>query len=399
MHNLEGSILIVDDTPIIRKTLSFALEKAGHLVTEATDGADALSQLFAQSFDLILLDVEMPRMNGYQVLQKLKTDPHFAHIPVIVISANEDLESAVRCIKLGAVDYLNKPFNPTLLHARVQSCLEKKRLRDNELTQKKELENLYSALKQAHDAKDDFVAMVAHELRNPINGLMAAYEILNRLNAKASNQLPVLTSMYFALDSMKVLVEDLNDISQIESGNISLEFGEVAVPAIIARVVSSLQHKLDLKLHALDVNIIEGVQPIYGDRFRITQILTNLVSNAIKYTPDGGQISISVEPYQHDMNHLHIAVKDSGIGMDPSSINKIFDKYYRVKSDDTVTEEGIGLGMFITKSLVQKHNGHIWIQSEPHKGTAVHFTIPLAPSDEWSIPSKNDTFSPDFALT
>lgn len=398
MSNLTGSILIVDDTPIVRKTLNFALTKAGHDVTEATDGMDAIAHLWAQSFDLILLDVEMPRMNGYQVLQKLKSDVHFANIPVIVISANEELESAVRCIELGAVDYLNKPFNATLLHARVQSSLEKKRLHDKEMAQQKELEELYEALKQADAAKDEFVAMVAHELRNPIFGLMAGYEILNRLNDDESRQKPVLNSMFYALDSMKRLVEDLNDISQIEAGNIALEFSDVSMPTIMERVVSSLQHKISMKKHEVDINIPEGIEPVFGDRFRLTQILTNLTSNAVKYTPENGRISITAQPYELDSSYLHITVKDNGIGMDQAALDKVFDKYYRVENDHTAKEDGIGLGMFITKTLIQKHNGSIWVQSEAKKGTAVHFTIPFVQQTEWSIPSNNDTFSPDLIL-
>ncbi len=396
MQQLIGSILIVDDTTIVRKTLSFALKKAGHEVTEASNGSEALALLYNQEVDLIFLDIHMPVMDGFEVLQALKQDPHFSNIPVIVLSANEEIEYAVRCIELGAIDYINKPFNATLLNARVQSTLEKKRLRDKEIAHQKELEKLYIELKKMDKAKDDFVAMVAHELRNPIHGMMAAHEILSRLYSEEKSS-GVFNSMYFALDNLQTLVEDLNDISQIESGSINLEFSKVSIPPLLDRVVSSLEHKIGIKNHQLTINMPESIRPIFGDRFRIGQIFTNLISNAIKYTPENGHIHIEIAPFQHDSEQIQVTIRDNGIGIDKSALKNIFDKYYRVH-DDTLSAEGIGLGMFITKTLIQKHNGQVWIESQPKKGTAVHFTLHLAANDEWSISQNNDTFSPNLAL-
>lgn len=399
MSTLTGSILIADDTRTVRRILRLALEKSGHTVTEAKDGLEALEQLRDQSFDLIFLDVEMPRMNGFEVLKKLKSHDISFNIPVIVISANDELESAVRCIELGAVDYLTKPFNATLLRARVQSCLEKKRLHDREVSRQKEIENLYHQLKKADEAKDEFVAMVAHELRNPINGLMAGHQILERLNDEASPQKKVLSSMFFALDSLQLLVADLNDVSQIENGNISLSFGKIDIEHIIDRVISSLQHKIDVNQHTLEIDIAESLGEVWGDQFRITQILTNLVSNAVKYTPKEGQITMKARPFTSHPAFLHITVEDSGVGMSQTAVEKIFDKYYRVMNDKTAHIEGIGLGMFITKTLIEKHHGDIWIKSQPGKGTAVHFTLPFASHSEWANPLKDDTFSPNFVIS
>lgn len=399
MSNLTGSILIVDDTNTVRRILRFALEKAGHQVTEAVDGIDALSKINKLSFDLILLDMQMPRMDGFEVLQTLKSDETSLNLPVIVISANDELESAVRCIELGAVDYLTKPFNSTLLHARVQSSLEKKRLHDKEVAQQKELESLYIELKEADQAKDEFVAMVAHELRNPINGLMAGHKILERLNNEAAPQKQVLSSMFFAIDSLHLLVADLNDVSQIESGNVSMTFAEVEIDGIIDRVVSSLQHKIDAKQHELSVEVDEHLGLICGDSFRITQILTNLLSNAIKYTPEQGQLSLVAKTDATNPRFLSLTVEDSGVGMSQKALDRVFEKYYRVKDDKTINEEGIGLGMFITKTLIEKHGGSIHIESELNQGTAVHITLPYSEQKEWANPLKNDTFSPDFAIS
>lgn len=397
MQSNTGSILVVDDTITIRKSLAFALKKAGHQVSEASNGAEALAKIKAHSFDLVLLDVEMPHLNGYEVLQQLKQDDTLTHLPVIVISANEQQASAVRCIELGAVDYLNKPFNPTLLHARVQSSLEKKILHDKELAQQKEVEQLYQALKQADEAKDEFVAMVAHELRNPINGLMAAYELIRRFNEKDEKQKPVIQSMFYALDSLRLLIEDLNHISQIEAGNINLDFEPVDMHEILDRVISSLEHKSEQKNHLLELEITEELNAVWADKFRLTQILTNLLSNAVKYTPENGRITIKASNFGQDSNFLHMTLKDNGVGMDQDALDQVFDKYYRV-AHTSKKIEGIGLGMFITKALVEAHGGKIWIESQPGEGTAVHFTVPFKSQDEWSQPQNDDTFSPNFSI-
>lgn len=392
MHSLKGTILIVDDSKIVRRTLRYGLEINGHAVDEAANGVDAFTMLRRKDYDLIFLDIEMPQMNGFQVLKALQKDTQLKHIPVIVISANDDMSSTVRCIELGAIDYLNKPFNATLLNARVISCLEKKKLRDNEIAQQKELENLYHALKKADAAKDEFVAMVAHELRNPITGLFAAHQILQRLNQDIT-QNSVLERMYQSLESLRLLINDLNDISRIENDNLRLEFGRVFIPTVIDRVIDSLKHKVEQKMHTLTLQLTDSDVAVYGDEFRIVQILTNLVSNSVKYTQDNGRITISVRRYKEDCNQLHITVRDNGIGMEQSAADHIFDKYYRDENDDTRKVEGIGLGMFITKNLVEKHGGSIWIQTARREGTAVHFTLPLVRNEEWANDLDNDTFS------
>lgn len=390
---LKGKVLIVDDSAVVRKTLRYGLEIHGHHVAEANNGVEAFTKLWLDEYDLIFLDVEMPQMNGYEVLQKLQLDPNLAHIPVIVISGNEDIKSTVRCIELGAVDYLNKPFNSTLLNARVKSSLAQKKLRDRELKQRQELEHLYLALKQADEAKDEFVAMVAHDLRNPINGLLAGHQILTRLNDD-EKQLAVLDNMEISLDSLRMLVNDLNDVSRIENHNIGLEYSEVDLGKLIGRVIGSLRHKSDQKAQTIAFDMAEKLPFVYGDQFRMMQILTNLVSNAVKYTQENGRIHITAHPYALDPAMVHVTVEDNGIGMEQAAADHIFDKYYRAENDDTKKEDGIGLGMFITKNLIQTHGGNIWIKSERHRGTIVHFTLPLVQEDEWANRTNNDTFSP-----
>lgn len=395
MHNLKGTILIVDDSKIVRRTLRYGLEINGHTVDEASNGVDAFTKLWQNNFDLIFLDIEMPQMNGFQVLQKLQKDEHLKHIPVIVISANDDMSSTVRCIELGAIDYLNKPFNATLLNARVNSCLEKKKLHDREISRQNELEGLYNALKKADAEKDEFVAMVAHELRNPITGLFAAHQILKRLN-QDEKQESVLDTMYQSLDSLRVLTSDLNDISRIENNNLRLEFGQVAIQPLVDRVINSLKHRIEKKEQTLTVNIPDKDIVVIGDQFRILQVFTNLVSNAVKYTQDNGRIHINIRPYRDDPSQLHVTIEDNGIGMDQTTAEHIFEKYYRAENDDTKKVEGIGLGMFITKNLIEKHGGTIWLKSARHHGTAVHFTLPFTANQEWANLADNDTFSPDF---
>jgi signal transduction histidine kinase len=183
---------------------------------------------------------------------------------------------------------------------------------------------------------------------------------------------------------MSTLVSDLNDNSKIEAGRLRLDYKATDVPALIDEVVRSIKRQVEDKKQTLEVVSSENLSPMWSDRIRVSQVLTNLVSNAYKYTPEGGLIQIGAEETVNQWNPegaarvIHLWVKDSGIGMSPEDQQKIFQKFFR--SDDPKAREapGTGLGLNITKSLVEMQGGRIWFESEFRKGTAFHFTIPVA---------------------
>ncbi|MCP5099404.1 MAG: hybrid sensor histidine kinase/response regulator [Chloroflexi bacterium] len=391
MDQISGSILVVDDNVVIRQILRAALEKDGHVIKTVTSGREALRQLNHKPYDLVLLDVVMPDIDGIELLEIMQHDKTLSLIPVIIISGDDQMESTIRCIELGAIDYLGKPINMILLKARVQVCLQKKRFQDQAILYQQELEKMYGTLQKANEMKSDFVAFVAHELRSPLSSLWAYKDLLPRFGQLSPKQESLLQNMNHSLERMRLLVTDLDDISRIEQGNLTLNFSSVHVHKIIHAVVADEKHHIVKKAQIVTINVPEGLPFVYADQDRLVQILINLVNNAVKYTPISGQIHITAVPSPQDPSFVQIAIKDSGIGIPESEQEKIFEKYFRVESSMTEEIPGSGLGLNIVHSLIEKHGGSIWVESKARQGSTFFFTLPFANETNWSQSLVNDT--------
>ncbi|GJM40992.1 MAG: hybrid sensor histidine kinase/response regulator [Ardenticatenaceae bacterium] len=380
MQNLTGSILVVDDNAVIRQIMKMSLEQNGHHVTMACDGREALELMQAHFFDLVLLDIMMPHISGFEVLENMAQVPDLAKIPVIVVSADSHLDSAIRCIQLGAEDYLVKPPNQTLLRTRVATSLRKKFLHDQEQAHQAEMERMYEAVKEANLAKTEFIAMAAHELRNPIAQISTTNHLLNRVGSLNEAQEELLEKVNFSLNRMQALIVDLDDISRLGAGNIRLELEALDLGRLIGKIAESFSQDLSAHRHNLSLNIPEEMPFIYADRQRMIQIMTNLLGNAIKYTPDGGTIEIKAVSLP-EQGCVHVSVKDSGLGIHPDEQKEVFSKFFRSEDDKVRARPGTGLGLYITKSLVEKQNGRIWFESEYGKGTQFHLMLKEASTE------------------
>lgn len=378
MEGLTGSILIVDDNVVIQQIMKLALEQNGHHVTLASDGQEAIELMHAHFFDLILLDILMPKMTGFQVLEFMAKEPALAAIPVIVVSADSQIDSAIRCIQLGAEDYLVKPPNQTLLRTRVNTSLRKKFLHDQQQAHQAEMERMYEAVKAANAAKTEFIAMAAHELRNPIAQIATTNHLLSRVGALNDPQLQLLEKINFSLERMQALIVDLDDISRLEADNIRLALKQLDLGQLILKIAESMEHDLREHKHTLNIKIAEDLPLTWADRVRMIQVLTNLLSNAIKYTPDDGEIVITAV-YEKQHQAVHVTIQDTGLGIQADEQQRIFSKFFRSEDSDVRDRPGTGLGLYITKSLIEKQNGRIWFDSKYGEGTAFHFTLPIAP--------------------
>ncbi|MEJ5225408.1 MAG: GAF domain-containing protein, partial [Anaerolineales bacterium] len=245
---------------------------------------------------------------------------------------------------------------------------------------------LYAEVQAASVAKSDFVSFVAHELKNPMTSIKGYTELLSAgavgpINDMQSNFLSTIRSN---VERMSTLVSDLNDNAKIEAGRLRLEFKSTNVADIVDDVVRSTKRQIEDKKQTIHVEISPDLPNIWADRIRVAQVLTNLVSNAHKYTPEGGEIIVSAEKAanrwdpQGPPEVVHIWVKDNGIGISPEDQKKIFQRFFR--SDDQKAREspGTGLGLNITKSLVEMQGGKIWFESEFRKGTTFHITVPVS---------------------
>jgi signal transduction histidine kinase len=245
---------------------------------------------------------------------------------------------------------------------------------------------LFGEVQRANTAKSDFVSFVAHELKNPMTSIKGYTELIaggavGQINEMQTNFLHTIRSN---VERMSTLVSDLNDNSKIEAGRLRLEYKATNAPDLVDEVSRSLKRQIEDKKQTLETALPEKISLMWADRIRVSQVLVNLVSNAYKYTPEGGAIQIGVE---ETTNHwdpegavrvVHFWVKDNGIGMTIEDQQKMFQKFFR--SDDPKAREapGTGLGLNITKSLVEMQGGKIWFESEYRKGTIFHFTIPVA---------------------
>jgi DNA-binding response OmpR family regulator len=223
-----GLLLVVDDDANNRDVLSRRLERQGHQIVAAANGKDALALLAGQGFDLVLLDLMMPEMDGFEVLRQIKADPALSETPVVMISALSEIESVARCIEMGAEDYLPKPFNPTLLRARVDASLRVSRARTREARLNSELKANYEKLRQAEGMRDDLTHMIVHDLRTPLTSLITGLQTLEMLGDNLStDQNEMLAIALNGGQTLLGMVNDLLDISKLEDGSLKLEYGTV----------------------------------------------------------------------------------------------------------------------------------------------------------------------------
>ena len=359
---LKGTILIVEDNEANRGLLATLLQRSGHTVIMAENGVEALKLMREQNPDVVLLDIMMPKMDGYQVLDNMKQDPELRDMPVLVISAVDDMDSVVKCIELGADDYLYKPIKRILLTARVEACLAKKHWRQRELERLTELNRL----------KDQFVRTVSHEMKNPIMLIMGFVEILSEMTAEEiAESREYLERIGHHTQQMQNLIEDLLDLSKLETGPV-LSFAEASLVEMLNESVDAFKLVAERKNIQIECKAIIQDIVLHVDVDRIRRVLENLLSNAMKYTNENGKVIITTEITD---NEVVICITDTGSGIPEEDIAQIFDQFYRVDRHREI--EGTGLGLAIVKAIVEQHKGKIWVESVLDEGSNFYVCLPL----------------------
>jgi signal transduction histidine kinase len=371
-----GSILIVDDNDVNRDMLLRRLQRQGYVVEAAPDGAEALRMLDERAFDLVLLDILMPEIDGYQVLERLKANPDLRHIPVIMISALHEMDSVIRCIEIGAEDYLPKPFNPVLLKARVGACLEKKRLRDRERQLFAQVQENYQRLQQLEALRDSLTHMVIHDLRTPLTSLTFGLQLIERAGTLNDTQRQCLHMAMTGGQNLLTMINDLLDISKMEAGSLQLELTTLTAEGLIAAASQSVRELILVENQTLDTEIDADISPFLGDEDKLRRTLINLLSNAQKFTPRGGSIIIGVR-LTFDKDALLFSVADTGEGIPRDSFDKIFEKFGQAETRRGGRKMSTGLGLTFCRMAVEAHGGKIWVESELGKGSKFFFTVPL----------------------
>jgi two-component system, sensor histidine kinase and response regulator len=370
---LTGRILVVDDTELNCDLLAQRLHRQGHSVDVAGNGRLALEKLAVEAFDVVLLDIMMPEMDGLQVLQFMKNDPQLRHIPVIMISALDELDSVIRCIEMGAEDYLHKPFRPVLLRARIDACLEKKQLRDQERALFAQLQENFARLQELESLRDSLTHMVVHDLRTPLTSLIAGLQSMEAFGELNESQRECLHISESGGQTLLRMINDLLDISKMEAGELQLERSEIQAAELTGEVLLQVKNLVAEREQHLEVAVAPGVAAFCGDREKLIRVLVNLVGNAGKFTPSGGKITVAA---RMENDAVLFSVSDTGEGIPEEAFERIFEKFGQVAGRKSGRRMSTGLGLTFCKMVVEAHGGRIWVESEVGKGSTFSFSIP-----------------------
>lgn len=365
------SILVVDDMATNRMLVRTALNNSKYKILEAKDGEEALQLLNDHTVDVVLLDVNMPGMNGFEVCKRIRQTEQMKLLPVIMLTSEEDTDSIVNGINSGATDYLTKPFHPNELMARLAAAAERSRLSG-------ELVIARRAAESANQSKSSFLATMSHEIRTPMNVIIGLSHLClqTKLDKTQSNYLEKINH---AAKSLLDIINDVLDFSRIEAGKLELTKEDFDIRACLARVDSLMGYLARDKGLNFNIDISDEVPCfLHGDAVRLGQVLINLAGNAVKFTEKGSvTITIVASALQHDLVELQFSVRDTGIGLNLQQIDRLFESYNQADNFTYRKYGGSGLGLVISQQLVELMQGRIWVESELGHGSTFHFTAYL----------------------
>lgn len=356
----QPTVLIVDDIPSNLRTLGDYLIACGLEVLFAVDGKGALEHCRYDPPDIILLDVLMPGWDGFETCRQLKQDPVTTHIPVIFITALSQSEDRVKGLEVGGVDFVTKPLDQEEVLARIRTHLL--------------LESQRRALQELNATKDKFFSIISHDLKGAFNGLIAGTDLMRQSFESLDDEVvkSLMEGLYVSAKNAFNLLENLLQWSRSQTGRLECTPRVIDLAELAARVVHLLESSAKSKGIRLNNHIQEQVLG-YADEEMIQTVLRNLVSNAIKYCNPGDQVDIHC---QRTKDWLEVSVADTGVGISPKRLERLFRIDFYQASPGTAKEQGTGLGLILCKEFVEKNHGRIWATSHPGEKTVFRFTLP-----------------------
>ncbi len=374
-------VLLVDDDEVDRLAVKRLLRQTRFdaVVDERSDRSAAMSALTPQAFDCVLLDYALPGADGVEILKEIRAKGET--VPVIALTGQGDEEVAVELMKAGAADYLNKnSLTAERLERSLRYALALHRA-DEELRQLLVREqHARQEAQAANRAKDEFLATLSHELRTPLNAILGWARLLSSGNLDPQTARKAIEIIERNTRLQAQLIEDLLDISRIITGKLRLHLRAVPVSRIIDAAVDSVRPSADAKRITIDAALADPDQPLLCDAARMQQVLWNLLTNAIKFTPEGGTIRVTAE--RVDDAALVIGVADSGMGITPDFLPFVFDRFRQQDAASTRAHGGLGLGLSIVRHVTELHGGTVEAKSEGEgRGATFSVRVPLAPAD------------------
>ncbi len=358
-----ANILVVDDTPANLQLLAGMLKGHGYRVRPVNSGELALRAVQAELPNLILLDITMPELDGYEVCRRLKANPAFAEIPVLFISALSGPEDKTLAFQVGGVDYVSKPFQFDEVLARVKTHLELCR-------QKRELEASLERLRHLESMRDSLTHMIVHDMRSPLAVLQLNLEMVQM---KTSEQdaacCKLVSNARGSVDLLSDMVSQMLDVSRMDAGQMKLQL-EMSDLASIARHVLDALRPLTGHKH-VSLSCLEPVT-VVCDADVVRRVIANLVGNALKFTPSDGEVSVHIS---RNDRFACVSVSDNGPGIEAALQERIFEKFAQLEGP--LRKSGAGLGLAFAKMAVDAHGGHISVDSQISRGSTFSFTLPL----------------------
>jgi DNA-binding response OmpR family regulator/anti-sigma regulatory factor (Ser/Thr protein kinase) len=373
------TVLIVDDMEINRTLLQDYVTTLGHTTILAENGREGLSKVKQYNPDMVLVDIKMPVMDGYAVLKSLKGDPKTQDLPVIVISGIDDLDSVVRCIEMGAYDYLIKPFKPALLRARLTAGLREKRRKDHEKQLYTDLVESYEALRRSENTRDSLAHMIVHDLNNPLTVIMGRIQFLQMLTLDEAPDreqlLKGLQAAFTASGEMASLIRSILDVSKLEAGQMPVELRDLNATDLAVDVYEQMSTHAEQAHSELSFESESDGIFVSADQDLLSRILQNLLHNALKYAGDGSQVRLWVNKNERQVT---FSVSDNGPGIPEPYRPRIFDKYFQIKASPK-GKLGVGLGLAFCKMATEAQGGEIRVEvGEEGKGATFIVTLRAA---------------------
>lgn len=368
-------ILIVDDTPENIISLKSVLEKHSFAVDTASSGEEALKKILNNSYVLIILDVQMPGMDGFEVAEAISGYSKTKQTAIIFLSAASANTSLItKGYSSGGLDYITKPVDMDILLLKVKTFYQiyeqSRALNEMQLALREEIE----IRKEAERKKDEFISIASHELKTPMTSIKGYIQLLERSLKK--NDLETtksrLEKVQGQVEKLNSLVADLLDISKIESGKLRFNKTYFSLSALAKHCVEVMQ--LSNPHVKIILDSTEDIE-VFGDEMRIEQVIVNFLTNAVKYAPDAKEVIVKCEIRGED---VLFSVKDFGVGMKDEHRKKIFDKFYRIE-ETSERFQGLGIGLFICREIIERHNGEIGVESELGAGSEFWFSVPMHP--------------------
>jgi two-component system sensor histidine kinase/response regulator len=369
------SVLLVDDEPRNVRLLEGMLYAEPYELLVAHSGAEALETIARRPPDLILLDVMMPGLSGFEVCKRIKGDPAYRMIPVVMVTALSDVGDRIEAMQAGADDFLSKPIDAAELIVRVRSLLR--------------IRQLYGEVERVTAQRLRVMAGIAHDIRSPLNALTLSIELLADKLPSEENLKPLWKNINTCVQHIRMLTNDLLNYYQTESGQFKLNLAPVHMTDLISGVFAVAAPIAQEK----NVNLFIDPVPdtaVEADQNALTQVLLNLLTNAVKYTEPQGEVRLIVHDLAQDTYSLPlqhyppilalpssgavIEISDTGRGINAEDFSRVFTEFDRLEASD---REGLGLGLAVSQRLIRRHGGEIWFTSAPGRGSTFAFFLPL----------------------